>query len=127
MVLLDELVSWAPGEATCRMRLPESAPFAREGRVHAVACIEYMGQAVAACLGNEAFQSGEGVRVGMIIGCRSMTLHRTWIPEGTDLTVSVRRVRGNDTLSHFDCVVSAADPVAEAVLTLYHASKPPEE
>ena len=63
MVLLDAMRAWAPGEATCTMRVREGMPFVKGELFDAVALMEPMAQAVAACLGYEAFQGGEGVRV----------------------------------------------------------------
>lgn len=127
MILVDEMVDWAPGRATCHLEIREGAPFVTAEGVHPVVTIEYMAQAVAACLGYEAFLEGEGVRVGMIIGCRKMTLERDRIPLGAQLVIEVDRIRGNEMLSHFDCRVTDADGlVATSTLTLYHAEKPPE-
>lgn len=127
MVLLDELVQWEPGRARCRLTLREDAPFVRGGRVDAVVTLEYMAQAVAACLGHEAYLGGEGVRVGMIIGCRKMDLHQPAIPVGAEVLVDAERTRGHDTLSHFQCGVTVdGAPVASASLTLYHAEEPPQ-
>ena len=127
MVLVDEMVAWAPGEATCRLRIRQEAPFVQADGVDAVVCVEYMAQAVAACLGYEAFVGGEGVRVGMIIGCRKMEILQPRIPVGAEVEIRVKRVRGSQSLSHFSCEVATETPVATATMTLYHAEKPPED
>lgn len=129
MLMLEELVSWAPGEAECRMTVRDDAPFVEEGRVDAVLTMEYMAQCVAACLGYEAFREGVGVRVGMIVAVRQMALAVPHIAAGTTLRVLAKRIRGNDVLSHFDTEVRAADGdavLATATMTLVHAEKPPE-
>ncbi|MCA9671216.1 MAG: hypothetical protein KC503_36710 [Myxococcales bacterium] len=133
MVLLDELVSWQPGRATCRVTLREGARFVVDGAVDAVVGIEYMAQAVAACLGYEALRGGAGVRVGVIIACRRFDLHAQTLPLGEPLAVSVARTRGNDRLSHFDGAIGrerdgeGGAPLVEATLTLYHAESPPDD
>jgi predicted hotdog family 3-hydroxylacyl-ACP dehydratase len=88
-----------------------------------------MAQTIAACLGFEAFCGGEGVRVGMIIACRSLQLRRPWLQVGEQLDVHVERVRGSDHVSHFDgrVVDAAGAEVASATLTLVHGDRPPAE
>lgn len=127
MVLLDEMVEWEPGRAVCTMTLRSDAPFVEGAGADALATIEYMAQAVAACLGYEAYRGGAGVRVGMIIASKRFTLHRDIVPVDAHVVVSVRRVRGNELLSHFVGNVHADDAlIADAQLTLFHAEKPPE-
>ena len=127
ILAVEELVSWEPGVAQCRMTVRAGAPMVRDGRVLAVSAIEYLGQAVAACCGAEAYVGGEGVRYGVIIGCRSVTLARQWIPVGTELTLDVSRSRGNDTLSHFVCRAhDLRGEVATASMTVYHATEMPD-
>lgn len=127
MVLLDEMVEWAPGSATCRLDIRSGTAFECAGEVDTVVSIEWMAQAVAACLGYEAFKGGEGVRVGMIVGCRKFQLDRPRVCVGDALRISVDRIRGNEMISHFNCETWTGDErVAFAVLTLFHAEEPPE-
>jgi predicted hotdog family 3-hydroxylacyl-ACP dehydratase len=122
MVLLDELVAWHKGYARCVALVRPFAPFVRDGRVDSVVTIEYMAQAVAACLGYEALSAGDGVRVGMIIACKRFVAHADHLRVGDALTLDVHSVQGNELLSHFDCKLSRADELfSEATLTLYHA------
>ena len=73
-------------------------------------------------------RGGGGVRVGMIIACKRFAAHADKLLVGDLLTIDVKRVRGNEMLSHFDCFVRRRDEVfSEATLTLYHAEKPPDE
>jgi predicted hotdog family 3-hydroxylacyl-ACP dehydratase len=123
---LDELVDWAPGRATCRLVVDRAMPFVRDGALPPVALLEYMAQAVAACLGYEAYTVGEGLRVGMLIGVRRMQLRATPIPVGSELSIAVERSRGNDDISTFEGVTRLADvEIATAQMTLFHAEKPP--
>lgn len=128
MRVLEELIDWEPGRAICRMTVRDGIPFVRGGRMASVVTIEYIAQAVAACLGHEAYVGGEGVRVGMLVGVRKMTLHHPWITVGQELRVSVERVRGNDEVSTFRGEVTADDQlVATAMTTLFHAERPPDQ
>jgi predicted hotdog family 3-hydroxylacyl-ACP dehydratase len=130
MVLLDEMTDWAPGRAACRMLVREQAPFVVDGKLGAPMTIEHMAQAVAACLGYEAFRGGVGVRVGMIIACKRFEAYVPALDVGDELHISVERIRGNETLSHFEChvdrrVAGSEARVASATLTLFHAERPP--
>ncbi|MCA9709624.1 MAG: hypothetical protein KDK70_27545 [Myxococcales bacterium] len=127
MRVLEELVEWAPGRAVCRLTVREGMPLVEGGRLATVATLEHIAQAVAACLGHEAYMGGEGVRVGMLVGVRKMELLRPWIAVGTELRVSVERLRGNDEVSTFRGEVTAeGELVATALTTLFHAERPPE-
>ena len=132
MLALEELVDHAPGRAVARMTVRPDALMVRteaDGRrvVPAVATLEYMAQAVAACLGHEAYRAGGGVRVGMVIACKRLDLVRETIAVGEELVVRVEQVRGNDHVSHFDGAVEGADgaAIASATLTLVHGERPP--
>ena len=126
MVLLDELTRWQRGEAECALRVRERGPFVRGGLVESVVTLEYMAQAVAACLGYEALLGGGAVRVGMVIACKRFEAQLDQLRSGDALRVEVRCIQGSDTLSHFDCRVwRGSEPVASAVLTLYHAPNLP--
>jgi predicted hotdog family 3-hydroxylacyl-ACP dehydratase len=124
---LEELVEWELGRAVCTVTIREGMPFVRDGRLASVVTLEYIAQAVAACLGHEAYVGGEGVRVGMLIGVRKMELLRPWIAVGRELRVSVERVRGNEEVSTFRGEVTVeGEVVATAMTTLFHAERPPD-
>ena len=126
MVLLDALVDWREGEAHCVFEVKPRTPFVHDGVLRSPMLLEHMAQAVAACLGYEAFRSGIGVRVGMIIACKQLEVFVDEVTVGTSLDVHVRRTRGSDVLSHFDCRVErAGERVVTSTLTLFHAEKPP--
>lgn len=122
---LEALVEWAPGRAACRMRVSEASRLVAKGELEAILLLEPMAQAVAACLGYEAFRAGEGVRVGMIVACRALRARVASVPVGAALRIVVERVQGNDATSHFECAVlrdgeSIAEPIATATLTIVH-------
>ena len=127
MVLLDALTDWEQGRARCVSTIREHAPFVIDGEVESVVTIEYMAQAVAACLGYEAITSGGGVRVGMIIACKRFEAHADRLRVGDVIEIDVRCIQGNESLSHFDCKLTRAGALfAESVLTLYHAPSLPQ-
>jgi predicted hotdog family 3-hydroxylacyl-ACP dehydratase len=127
MVLLDALTHWQSGQARCAATIREHAPFVVQGSVASAVTIEYMAQAVAACLGYEAITSGGGVRVGMIIACKRFEAHAEKLDVGDALEIDVMCVQGNESLSHFDCKVARAGQLfSAATLTLYHATSLPK-
>lgn len=127
MVLLDALTDWQKGYARCAALIREHAPFVVHGGVSAEVTIEYMAQAVAACLGYEAITAGGGVRVGMIIACKRFAAHADRLRVGDRVEIEVRCIQGNESLSHFDCKLTRSGTLfSEAVLTLYHADSLPK-
>lgn len=128
MIWLEALTHWEPGFVRCAAEVHADTPFVQNGQLASVVTLEHMAQAVATCLGYEAFQSGEPVRIGMIIAVRSFQLHHPTITVGTALTVEARRVRGDDTISRFQSQIALdfTHRIAEATMTLYHARSPPE-
>lgn len=128
MVLLDELLDWEPGRARCRITIRPEMRFVSDGTVDTIVSLEYMGQAVAASCGYQAFRGGNDIRVGMIIGCRRMDVEVPELRVGDELMVEVREVRAQEEISVYECeVLRGSEPVASAQLTLYHAEKPPGE
>lgn len=128
MVLLDEMCAWDEDGAVCSLEVREGAPFVVDGMLPSHCLIEHMAQSVAACLGHGAYLGGQGVRVGMLIGCRSFEALVAEIPAGHRLRVQSRKVRGSESVSQFRCEVedeTSACAVATAVLTLFHAEKAP--
>ena len=71
MVLLDRVLDWSPGRIECATQVRENARLVEDGLLLAPFTIEHMAQAVAVCLGYEAYRGGRGVRVGMIVSCRA--------------------------------------------------------
>lgn len=132
MLVLEELLAWEPGRGDCRFTVRRDTPFVHDGVVDSVCAIEWMGQAIAACLGNEAFSLGEGVRVGMIIGCPKLDLHQPSVAVGTTVLVRARRTRGSDVVSRFRCEVAVdgedgdTGRIATGELTVFHAEAPPQ-
>lgn len=126
MRALDSLVAWEPGRAVCQLQLRPGAAFVQDDRVASIVSLEYMAQAVAACLGYEAYRGGGRVRVGMIVGVRRMDLLQPHIQVGSIVKLAVERLRGNDEISTFKGTTHADEQlVAEAHLTLVHPEAAP--
>jgi predicted hotdog family 3-hydroxylacyl-ACP dehydratase len=127
---LERLLDWAPGRAVCELHVTRSMPFVHEARLASVVTLEYMAQAVAACLGHEAYVAGGQVRVGMVIGVRRMQLVRPFVLVGSRLLVTVERIRGNEEVSTFSGETHLGAPqdgdtrVSTAHMTLFHGEPP---
>ncbi len=126
MVWLDELLEWETGFARCSASVRPHSAFVSDGSQPSTLLLEHMAQAVAACLGYGALRSGESIRVGMIIGCRSFRCYVPRLPVGTRMFVEARCERGVDEVSTYaGLVLVDTNPVASAQMTVYHAEKPP--
>ncbi|MEO6596009.1 MAG: hypothetical protein ABIP94_14760 [Planctomycetota bacterium] len=125
---IDELISCSDGKAHVRFVVRENGLFVQNGAVDTVVTLELMAQAVAACLGYEAFLQGGGVRVGMVVSCRKFTLARPRLLVGETFHIHVVRVRGTDDVSNFDAETLDVEgqPVSRATMTLVHGDKPPD-
>lgn len=125
MVLLDRMLGWSPGHVECVTQVRQGARFVEDGILLAPFTIEYMAQAVAVCLGYEAYRGGRGVRVGMIVSCRDFRAQMESASVGDELMIRANRERGNETLSHFQCEVHHGDEAfANATLTIFHGENP---
>lgn len=125
---LDELLRWEPGRAWLAVTVRPDTPMVRDGQLASVAVLEFLAQGVAACLGYEAFRTGGGVRVGMVVAVRRMVVHRPSLAVGERLELEVAAVRTSDQVSTFQTVARDAmgAPVVTAAMTLLHAERPPD-
>lgn len=128
VLALEQLTGWEPGHAQGELTIREGNPLLVDGRIDTVMSLEYMAQCVAACLGMEAFREGGNVRVGMVIACRKMDIHKPHLSLGQTYRVKADCVRGTDSISHYDGEMRDADDelVATCTMTLVHGEKPPE-
>ncbi|HEB54391.1 MAG TPA: hypothetical protein ENI87_14150 [bacterium] len=128
MLALDRLTAWRKGHAEGELTIRPENPLARDGTVFTVMALEYMAQAVAACLGMESYLAGGNVRVGMVIACRRMTIHRQSMAVGETFRVRADEVRASDAISHYDGELRSAggELVATCTMTLVHGEKPPQ-
>jgi predicted hotdog family 3-hydroxylacyl-ACP dehydratase len=120
MILLDELLEWAPGRARCAVRLHPGSPFMEGGRVRAVVALEYMAQAAAVCAGMEARQAGLRPASGFLVGARELELSVGHLQAGDALVVEAEHEQGDERLACFRCRVRRGEePVAAALLNVY--------
>jgi predicted hotdog family 3-hydroxylacyl-ACP dehydratase len=126
MRVVEQLVDWERGRARCTMFIRQHNPFVESGRVATLATLEFLAQAVAACLGYEAFTQGGTVRVGMLVGVRQMEVLEPYLAVGDELVLDVQRLRGTDEISTFTGETRVGGRVvSRANMTLVHPEVPP--
>jgi predicted hotdog family 3-hydroxylacyl-ACP dehydratase len=123
MVLLDRVASVDAETLCAEVRLGPASILAGEQGVGAWVGIEYMAQAIAAHAGWLARQSGEPVKVGMLLGTRKYAASLSCFPLDCVLKVHVQRVlMAENGLGAFDCRIDidgGAAGVATAVVTVF--------
>jgi len=120
MILIDEVLDFAPTLLRARVTLTEASPFVEDGQVPTLVSIEYMAQSIAAFAGLTGRRGGEPVRLGYLIACREMTLAVDSLCAGDELEVRVMQVWSDEQLGHFDCVVlRRGETVAHAWLSVF--------
>jgi predicted hotdog family 3-hydroxylacyl-ACP dehydratase len=125
MCLLDQVVAWDDRHLECRSashRPPAGMkhPLAHDGRLPAIAAIEYAAQAMAlhGRLVLEQAAAGQAEiaaapRRGFLAGLRSVQLHCRWIEQDCAvLAVRVERFAGDDVQVLYDFAVHGDGPIA---------------
>jgi predicted hotdog family 3-hydroxylacyl-ACP dehydratase len=103
-----------------RVRVTEQSLFWESEGVPAIVAIEYMAQTIAAFSGARRRDRGLPAQLGLLVGCRLMTLEVEHFRSGDELLVEARHVGSSATLGQFDCAVSCAGTVvARGVLSVY--------
>ncbi len=125
MVLVDEVLDWRPGAARCRLRLGPSSPLVVGGRVRAAASVEYMAQCVGVCTALGARAAGEPLRMGYLVGVRTMDLAVGHFEVGDDLVVEAVEDYSGQELAFFRCaVLRRGEVAASATLSIYRTDEP---
>ncbi len=106
---IDEVLTHAPGELTCRGRIPAASPFARGGTAPALAGLELAAQAAAVLEALERAGAGTGAgagpRRGYLVRVRDAALASAGIPAEAPLLVRVRRTGGLPPLALYEVEV----------------------
>jgi predicted hotdog family 3-hydroxylacyl-ACP dehydratase len=120
MLLLDEVVAWDGMHVECRVVLRDDSPFVDAGRVASTLAIEYMAQCIAVFVGLEAYQRGEPVRLGYLVGARDISLPPDGFRVGDVLIVKAAPIWGGETIGSFQCEVDrVGEVVARGSLNVY--------
>lgn len=123
MVLIDEILAYAEGQVTSRVRVsPQSLFFdAQLNGIHAAIGIEWMAQSIAAVAGITALQLGRPVQIGFLLGSRSYAPAKKVFADGEEYTISVRELyREDNGLGAFECNIYEGEAViAESKLNVF--------
>jgi predicted hotdog family 3-hydroxylacyl-ACP dehydratase len=120
MLLLDGIRDHSGDSIVCSTTPSEATPYAGPDGVPAILALEFMAQTVAAYAGMRARSQGRPVRMGYIIGVRTMSLSVSILPLNEELLVTAEMTWGDDELGRFECSVTGpAGSVAEAQLTVF--------
>jgi predicted hotdog family 3-hydroxylacyl-ACP dehydratase len=122
MIVIDRLVSYAPGRSAAVAEVSERSVFFERTGVPAWAGIEYMAQAVAAHAGFEARLRGEAPAIGFVLGTRTYECSVDEFPQGCRLTISVEPEFVEAGFAAFKCTIATDRVVATAVVNTYRPS-----
>jgi predicted hotdog family 3-hydroxylacyl-ACP dehydratase len=125
MLLLDEVVSWDESRVECSVLLRDDSPFVENGRVAPTLAIEYMAQCIAVFVGIEAYDRGEPIPLGFLVGAREISLPPDGFRVGDALRVEAIPVWGGQTLGSFQCKVDRfGEVVARGAINVYRHKLP---
>lgn len=109
MILIDRLIETDGRETVCEVTVAAHAPFARASGVPAFVGIEYMAQTVAAHGGYQAYQAGEPIAVGLLLGTRRLDTYCQFFALGQRLRIHVAHTWGQHELMRFSCKIVDAE------------------
>jgi predicted hotdog family 3-hydroxylacyl-ACP dehydratase len=126
MILIDEVVEYAPPRIVCRVGLRPDSLFVEDGKVPALLCVEYMAQAIGCFAGFVRLARGQTVRIGFLLGAREIKLEADHLAVGDEVLVEAERLFGESTFGTFRCAVSVKGrQVASGVVNIFQS--PDEE
>ncbi len=111
---LDEVLDAGETHIVCGYTPLADSPLVDGAGLEAVVALEYMAQAIAAFAGLEGRAQGLPPKIGYLLGCRQLTLHRARLAVGVPLRIEVRRVFGDAALGNFACLVHDAQGLVAA-------------
>ena len=123
MILLDEVTCVGEGTLSAALTVRSGVPFFEAGRgVAAHVAIEWMAQTCGAYVGVQALETGQPIRMGLLLGTRNFQATVPWFRETERLNVTVTLAFIDSQIAAFDCVVTRATSgveLARARLTVY--------
>jgi len=127
MLLIDAVKSWDGRVLVCVAKIHADTIFlpGESAQVPAMLALEQMAQTCAAYMGLRARENNEPVRLGYLLGCRTLELLVDDFTVGDILTIAVEQVGALQTMASFDCRVTRGDEsVATGVLNVMYADTP---
>lgn len=122
MILLDEVVSYDDESLLAAVTITASSLFLARDGVPGHVGIEYMAQACGAYAGVHALDSGDPVRIGLLLGTRDYRVLAPWFRVGDHLRIAVALVFRDEPVAAFACTITIDGKlVADAQLKVYHS------
>jgi len=121
MILIDEVVSYDDDSLLATVTITEESLFLTRDGVPGYVGIEYMAQACGAYAGVHARDSGDPVRIGLLLGTRDYRVQVPWFRCGDRLLIAVTMVFRDEPVAAFACTITIEGKiVADAQLKVYH-------
>jgi predicted hotdog family 3-hydroxylacyl-ACP dehydratase len=122
MILLDKVSCYDDNSLIAAVTITEASLFLCPDGVPGYVGLEYMAQACGAYAGVHALESGEPVRIGLLLGTRDYRVMVPWFRLGDRLRIAVVMVFRDEPIAAFACRITIAGEVAaEAQLKVYQA------
>jgi predicted hotdog family 3-hydroxylacyl-ACP dehydratase len=122
-LLLDEVLDADESHAVARVRITENSLYFDGVGVPPLIVLEYMAQTVGVFSGAIRRKLGESPRMGLLLGCRQMTLEAELLRVGDEICVEARHVWSALPLGQFDCrALRNGQVIATATLTVYEGT-----
>jgi predicted hotdog family 3-hydroxylacyl-ACP dehydratase len=120
MILLDEVIGYDSGSLIAALTITDASLFLTPLGVPGHVGIEYMAQACGAYAGTHALDSGEQVRIGLLLGTRDYRVQVDWFRRGDYLRIAVEMIFRDDPIAAFFCSITIGGKiVADAQLKVY--------
>ncbi len=129
MLFLDRMLAIGADEAVAETIVTPANPLFVPGRgLPAYTGLEMMAQAIATIDGFKRNASGEGAKIGFLLGCRRYTVDREVFAEGTKLRIAAKMVFGDGEMFAFECRIDGegGEEIARANMSVY-APKDPDK
>lgn len=126
MVLIDQILAYDQHSIITESRADEGHIFAENGKLPVWALIEIMAQSIAALGGALAYDAGEDVRLGFLLGSRRFCLYTQALALPVKLRTQVREsIKDANGFGVYDCCLYAGETlIAKAALNVFC---PPED
>jgi len=106
MVLLHSVIDHSRQRTRCRVVIGANSPYHDDGIVPPWIGLEYLAQAIAVHGGLHGRAAGDPIRLGLLVGCRCLTIATTNFTCGQVLEASVARLWGERDLFAFRCTLT---------------------